>query len=173
MKDFDQQNISNTAWSIARLARRDHPLLDAISAAARQTLDSFGPQGISNLAWAVSTLCIRDDEPLLAAISPAAIPRMPEFDSQGLSNTAWSVASLRERDGPLLQAIAAAARDRIGEMHPQSHASLLDVFGGSGGGVGRNASAPLAACTLGLVAAFVEHGFVGSGLPVHATPRGC
>jgi len=50
------QGISNTAWSFAKFAYTDGPLLTAISAAARPNMSDFDPQGLANLAWAFATL---------------------------------------------------------------------------------------------------------------------
>eukprot|EP00811_Abedinium_folium_P035362 NODE_8160_length_1518_cov_4.830338.p2 GENE.NODE_8160_length_1518_cov_4.830338~~NODE_8160_length_1518_cov_4.830338.p2 ORF type:complete len:198 (+),score=31.24 NODE_8160_length_1518_cov_4.830338:665-1258(+) len=129
ISDANQQNIGNTAWSIARLAVRDRPLRAALAASAIPTLRSFVAQGMSNTAWACATLAF-GHAPLLYAIAAAAIPPLDSFDSQALGNTAWAFAQLpwRHRE-PLLNAIAAAARRNGAELHAQSRVALTDALG--------------------------------------------
>jgi hypothetical protein len=57
MSGFDEsQGIANMAWAFSKLAVNDEPLRDALSAAALAKLSSFGPQGLANLVWSLSSL---------------------------------------------------------------------------------------------------------------------
>mmetsp|Transcript_36294 Transcript_36294/g.104525 ORF Transcript_36294/g.104525 Transcript_36294/m.104525 type:complete len:174 (+) Transcript_36294:136-657(+) len=156
MTDFDQQNIGNTVWSVARLPVHDRPLLDALSSAAIATISLFGAQGLSNTAWALATLLDHDHGPLLDAIAARASRIISDFDSQALGNTSWAFARLLWPHGePLLQAISAAALPLGVGLHRQSHASLVDVYGTD--------AAVLARRLEEVVASFVLEGMVASG----------
>eukprot|EP00747_Dinoflagellata_sp_TGD_P157595 gnl/TRDRNA2_/TRDRNA2_177750_c0_seq8.p1 gnl/TRDRNA2_/TRDRNA2_177750_c0~~gnl/TRDRNA2_/TRDRNA2_177750_c0_seq8.p1 ORF type:complete len:173 (+),score=17.51 gnl/TRDRNA2_/TRDRNA2_177750_c0_seq8:342-860(+) len=94
-EDFDQQNIGNTAWAVARLGFVAWPLLDAISKSARTIIGEFGAQALSNTSWAFATLRIRIYGKLVDAIAAQAIRTIVDFDAQALGNTAWACACLQ------------------------------------------------------------------------------
>merc|ERR1712098_129304 len=78
----------------------------------------FGPQGLSNTAWAYAKLEWQDG-PLFAAISSASIRLRYQFVPQGLTTSAWAVATFGVFDFPLLDALAAASIRKISHFNPQ------------------------------------------------------
>lgn len=113
--DFHFQDLSNTAWSFARMGFADEPLMHSIASEAINKIYDFDGLGLSNLLWAYAKLEF-EDKPLLAAISEAAIAKINSYSSQNLANTAWSMAKLGVTDMPLMEAIAAAAIPKLKEF---------------------------------------------------------
>jgi C4-dicarboxylate-specific signal transduction histidine kinase len=60
LSNFTEQNLANTAWSFAKLARMEVPLREAISSAAVARISQFFPQALANMAWSWATLVCRD-----------------------------------------------------------------------------------------------------------------
>ena len=54
---------------------------------------------LGNIAWAFTTLAIRD-LPLLDAVAAEATQRMSHFNVQGMANTAWALAKVGPLVGP-------------------------------------------------------------------------
>jgi len=96
----------------------DRPLIDALSSAALARINELTSQNLSNIAWALATLGVRN-EPLLDAIASAALARSTELSPQDLSNIAWAYAKLDYQTENLLQAISAAAIRLMGSFGGQ------------------------------------------------------
>merc|ERR1711957_666679 len=71
IRNFDSQNLSNTAWSLARLGVLHKPLLNAIASSSIPTLSYFIIQDLANTAWAYAPLEVLN-LPLCNAISASA-----------------------------------------------------------------------------------------------------
>merc|ERR1712032_592062 len=110
----------------------------------------FVAQGLSNTAWALATLHVRD-APLLESISASSIailsptavlpPAAHNFDSQALGNSAWSFSHLMYwHHEPLIHSLAASAIPLGDQLHIQSAAAMSDVYCSSGGGDARRDS---------------------------------
>lgn len=57
VRNFQPQNLSNTAWAVAMLSLRfQEPLLSSILSLGWPLVVSFDCQGLVNLAWAFSSL---------------------------------------------------------------------------------------------------------------------
>jgi hypothetical protein len=104
ISDMISQEVSNTAWSFAKLQLKNQPLLAAISGEALRPIcddRDFDPQFCAGIPWAFATLgCF--DPTLFAAISSASIAMIGAYRTQELSNIAWSLATLVLENGPLL-----------------------------------------------------------------------
>jgi len=66
--EFNDQNLSNTAWSLAVRVVADCPLLQSIASESMALISDFHIQGLTNSAWAMATMPFRH-EPLLQALS--------------------------------------------------------------------------------------------------------
>ena len=55
MGDFNEQELSNTAWAFATVRQKDVPLFAAVATAAQQDMGDFNPQTLANTAWAFAT----------------------------------------------------------------------------------------------------------------------
>ena len=88
-------------------------------------------QGISNIAWALATLGIRNDA-LLEALSYRI--RHPEvlgtLSSQSMANIAWSYGRLRKADAPLMYALATrvVCGDLLPSISPHDLANTAWAF---------------------------------------------
>jgi len=51
-----QQNLSNSAWSFARLLITDVPFRSALAAESIRTISAFNSQNLANTPWACSKL---------------------------------------------------------------------------------------------------------------------
>mmetsp|Transcript_101467 Transcript_101467/g.287506 ORF Transcript_101467/g.287506 Transcript_101467/m.287506 type:complete len:205 (+) Transcript_101467:541-1155(+) len=93
MDDFDAQELSNTAWAIARFSFPNFTLLTAISAASRASIGDFKSQNLNNPAWSMAVLGICD-QPLMNAIASSSLPTISDFNMQGRANTVWAYDNL-------------------------------------------------------------------------------
>jgi len=48
--------LANSLWAFAKLLFLDEPLSNALTATSLEVLSEFGPQGLSNIAWACATM---------------------------------------------------------------------------------------------------------------------
>ena len=55
MRDFNTQDLANTAWAFAMVGHGDERLFTALAAAAVQRLKDFNSQALANTAWAFAT----------------------------------------------------------------------------------------------------------------------
>lgn len=62
------QDLTQTAWALAKFASKDLKLLSQIAEEAQRKMGGFAPQHLSELAWAYSKLG-RLDEGLLHQLS--------------------------------------------------------------------------------------------------------
>jgi len=65
---FEPQELSNTAWSFARISFTHEPLLDAVSACSLQRASELSVQDVTTVAWSFAQLSKQDD-PLFAAVA--------------------------------------------------------------------------------------------------------
>eukprot|EP01023_Acetabularia_acetabulum_P019412 TRINITY_DN1988_c0_g1_i1.p1 TRINITY_DN1988_c0_g1~~TRINITY_DN1988_c0_g1_i1.p1 ORF type:complete len:629 (-),score=95.55 TRINITY_DN1988_c0_g1_i1:4678-6564(-) len=94
---FKSQELSITAWSLARMKMRSETVLHEISRVALQRTHSLGAQAISNTLWAFASLNQYDPE-LFNALVHATADSFYEFDPQGLSNVLWALAQMGHYD---------------------------------------------------------------------------
>ena len=52
MRDFNSQELANTAWAFATVGRKDERLFSTLAAAAEQRMRDFNSQELANTAWA-------------------------------------------------------------------------------------------------------------------------
>merc|ERR1712224_998624 len=81
MRDFNSQNLANTAWAFATLGHKDEWLFAALAAAAERRLRDFNSQELANTAWAFATLDHKDER-LLAVLAAASERRISNFGLQ-------------------------------------------------------------------------------------------
>jgi len=82
-------------------------------------LGEYGPQGLSNTAWAYAKLQICD-APFLDAIAADVVPKLQQFQPQNLSNTSWAFAALHILTEQLMDAIAEVSVEKIAEFDAQA-----------------------------------------------------
>lgn len=87
------EDLSVTAWSMARLCYIQPELLSALVEQMLSEMDRFGPQDISNSAWSSARLAIRDQR-LWQALSRAAKASVKQLAPQKISNTAWAFSTI-------------------------------------------------------------------------------
>ena len=61
LRDFNPQELANTAWAYAAAGHAAAALLDAIAAAAAPRLCDFNPQALANTAWAYTAADVPSD----------------------------------------------------------------------------------------------------------------
>ena len=50
MRDFNSQDLANTAWAFAMVGRKDERLFSMLAAAAEQRMRDFNSQNLANTA---------------------------------------------------------------------------------------------------------------------------
>ena len=53
LKDFNSQDLANTAWAFVTVGRKDEQLLTAVAEAAKQRVTDFDSQELVNTAWSL------------------------------------------------------------------------------------------------------------------------
>eukprot|EP01025_Chloroclados_australasicus_P038149 TRINITY_DN3911_c0_g1_i1.p2 TRINITY_DN3911_c0_g1~~TRINITY_DN3911_c0_g1_i1.p2 ORF type:complete len:715 (-),score=106.40 TRINITY_DN3911_c0_g1_i1:5615-7759(-) len=101
---FKSQELSITAWSLARMKMRSESVLNEISRVALQRTETLGPQAISNTLWAFASLN-QYDANLFNALVKATANSFEEFDPQGLSNVLWALAQMGHYDEEFMQQV--------------------------------------------------------------------
>ena len=91
MRDFNPQNLANTAWAFATAGQKEALLFAALTTAVQRRMGDFKPQGLANTAWTFATAGQKNAS-LFAALAIAAKPCLGDFDAQELGNTAWAFA---------------------------------------------------------------------------------
>eukprot|EP00929_Paragymnodinium_shiwhaense_P057885 TRINITY_DN28991_c0_g2_i5.p1 TRINITY_DN28991_c0_g2~~TRINITY_DN28991_c0_g2_i5.p1 ORF type:complete len:660 (-),score=155.85 TRINITY_DN28991_c0_g2_i5:61-2040(-) len=141
-KRFNAQDISNSAWSLAKFQSSAAPhagggsqlaaAMTALCAEAKR-LDpaDFSPQSVANLAWAQGTTGVVDAELLrLLAATAAAAPE--RFKPQEVSNLAWAFARAALPAEPtqrrLFAALAVEARERLPALSIQHLSNIAWAF---------------------------------------------
>lgn len=127
LRQLKPKSLAFTAWSLAKLAVEDSPMLAGISAEALRNMGAFECYHMASMAWACAKLVFRD-RPLIQAISKEVIPSMHEFNAQSMVNLVWSCAHLAFKDAPLMTALSSAAMAQIGEFVPQDLANTAWAF---------------------------------------------
>ena len=56
MRDFNSQNLANTAWAFATVSHKDERLFSTLAAVAEWCMREFHSQGLANTAWAFATV---------------------------------------------------------------------------------------------------------------------
>jgi len=54
--DWNHQNLSNTAWSVATLAVYHAPLMHAIASASLRSIGEFNMQAVATMAWSFDVI---------------------------------------------------------------------------------------------------------------------
>ncbi len=69
MRDFDSQNLANTAWSFATVGHKEARLFTALAAAAERRMRDFNSQALANTAWAFAVMGHSDEQLVRAAMA--------------------------------------------------------------------------------------------------------
>eukprot|EP00665_Eupelagonemidae_sp_cell47_P001606 gene1605-160_t len=131
LREFEPQNLANTAWAYAKAGHAAPALLEAIAAAAVPRLHDFTTQALANTVWAYAKAG-HAAPALLEAIAAAAVPRLRDFDPQELANTVWAYATAGHSAPALLDAIAAAVVPRLRDFDPQNLANTAWAYAKAG-----------------------------------------
>ncbi|CAJ1350094.1 unnamed protein product, partial [Effrenium voratum] len=123
--EFEQQHITNTAWSLARLAVVYLPFMEAASGIVREKAHQFDVQGLSNSVWCFAKV-LHHGEPACEAIARAAVARAAELTSQEMGNTSWAFARLSVYNEQLA-ACRKDGRRMAGESCPPVFGSAPDM----------------------------------------------
>jgi hypothetical protein len=92
-----------------------------------ETLETFSPQGLSNLMWAFGKQGQRADE-LFERIVPLLLQSASQMTIQSVSTVVWSFAVLGYELPDFFRPLAAVARARIDEFNAQGLANLAWAF---------------------------------------------
>jgi len=87
-KEFQAQNLANTAWAFARASSSDTPLLASVASAAKWHLDEFTGQNLANTAWAVAPVNRPEACVSLFAAMAVAAEQVRDLNMRNLANMA-------------------------------------------------------------------------------------
>ena len=54
IRNFNPQDLANTAWAVAKVNDKDSQLFEALTGAVKQRMRNFDPQDLANTAWALT-----------------------------------------------------------------------------------------------------------------------
>ena len=131
IRDFNSQDMANTAWAFARAGVAALDLFDAIASAAPRRIAEFKSQELANTAWAFAAVDVA--APMLFAAIAAETPRrIDEFNSQDLSNAAWAFAKAGLGDLWFYEAVAAKAAAKMSDFSVQGLCDTAWAFATAG-----------------------------------------
>jgi hypothetical protein len=126
LSSFNEHDIANTAWALAKLGHKDEAFMSALLTEAKPKLGGFTAQAMANTAWAVAKLGYKD-APFMRALLVAMKPKLSTFDRQNLSNTVWALATLDYNDAAFMRAVLAASTLKIASSDAQNLSNTIDV----------------------------------------------
>lgn len=104
------------------------PIIGAVAAESVARIDSFTPQGVSNLCWALAKLDSRTETPLLAALEQHAITNFPDYGGQAISMTLWGLARQGHYPTGLLQLVFSEIQNCCVQFSPDCIAAVICAF---------------------------------------------
>eukprot|EP00929_Paragymnodinium_shiwhaense_P040469 TRINITY_DN21126_c0_g1_i2.p1 TRINITY_DN21126_c0_g1~~TRINITY_DN21126_c0_g1_i2.p1 ORF type:complete len:380 (-),score=60.12 TRINITY_DN21126_c0_g1_i2:231-1370(-) len=117
-------DVTQMAWSMAKVLHRDDCLLRSLGRLASQNLEAFDSQHFANLLWSFAALRATDHH-LFEAIVDACTRRVVSFGPQELANTLWSFATLAYRAPKLETELAQEIQRRRSTLESQHIANAL------------------------------------------------
>ena len=133
MREFNPQELANTAWAFATAGHAAPALFDPIAAEeAAGRVRELNPQVLANTTWAFATAG-HAAPGLFEAIAEEASGRVREFTPQALANTAWAFATAGHAAPALFEAIAIVeeAAGGVREFKPQELANTAWAYAAS------------------------------------------
>ncbi|CAE7641932.1 AL1 [Symbiodinium sp. CCMP2456] len=123
MSEFNCQDLSNFAWSCAKLLWADAPLLEALAADVCEKTRSFPAQNLAMTVWSFGCLSFRR-EPMMVALMGHLPSLLGELGPQGLANVAMGCAKLVFKSR-VLEDLAAVAAANMKSFSNQEFSMLL------------------------------------------------
>jgi hypothetical protein len=114
-------DLAQALWALERLRFRRNTTQQALLKAALNKLHLFGPQALSNLAWAVAASGMRHPAGLPQAVAQQLQALLPKMTPQGQATTLWALSKL----GPVPQQLVHAASSHISAQLPMYNAHDL------------------------------------------------
>ena len=112
IREFNTQELSNTAWAFATAQHPEPVLFQAIGSQVVLKAPQFKAQEISNTLWAFAKLDVPNSDEVFASLADAAIRlaynNPSAYNPQNVSNALWAFA-------------------KAGRSHPQLYAALGPV----------------------------------------------
>jgi hypothetical protein len=114
-------DLSQALWALETLRVRRKPTQQALLRSGLNQLHTFGPQALSNLAWAVASSGMQYPLGLPAAVCQQLQALMPDMTPQGLATTLWALSKME----PVPQQVIHAASSHIQAHLPMYNAHDL------------------------------------------------
>jgi hypothetical protein len=107
-------DVAQALWAFEVLHFRRTAVTRRLAAAAVNQLHTFGPQALSNIAWAVASSGTRPPPGFPAAVAQQLQVLLPSLTPQGLTTTLWALNKLGHVPRQLLYAASASV---LGQLH--------------------------------------------------------
>ena len=124
---FDEQALSTTCWSFAKLAFHDAGVQEVLFDEVSGRLVAMHPQGLANVSWSLARLQVQHP-PLLSAISSQALALVSEMQAQHMTNTAWALVKLKWVCKEFMDAVAVHSPTFLAHCAPQNLGNLAWAF---------------------------------------------
>ena len=130
-EQLDERSFANVAYGAARArvgsGGKWAALWEQLAGASLPRVGEFGPQAMSNTAWAYATSGYPAPA-LFDALANEAVGQLGDFTPQALSNMVWAFATAGHAHPALFDAVAVEAARRAGDVNPQNLANIAWSF---------------------------------------------
>eukprot|EP00930_Biecheleria_cincta_P085086 TRINITY_DN74509_c0_g1_i1.p1 TRINITY_DN74509_c0_g1~~TRINITY_DN74509_c0_g1_i1.p1 ORF type:complete len:665 (+),score=96.96 TRINITY_DN74509_c0_g1_i1:247-1995(+) len=110
--DGTPQDLTNTAWALAKLAVNNAPFFEYFADASVRNLYQFDPQNCANAVWSVAAV-LHKQLKFCDAVAERTIASIEQFGMQEVANVAWGMAHLGYVHAPLLHTLARKAMTEL------------------------------------------------------------
>ena len=131
LDNFNAQDASNTAWSLAVMEHDDPAFMTQLLGVALPKLHKFTPQNVANMVYALAKQKQRGApdpgglDVFLKELVQSATEQLADFNAQNVSNTAWSLAVLEHDDPVFISQLIAVARPKLSAFTPHDLSSVV------------------------------------------------
>ena len=126
-QNFKPQEISNLAWSFAKINVRNIELFELLAEETKYKIKKFNSQNITNLAWSFATLNITNVG-VLELLAEETKYKIKNFNSQNITNLAWSFATQNINNIELFELLAEETKHKIKNFKSQEISNLAWSF---------------------------------------------
>lgn len=106
-------DLAQALWSLESVRFRCRTTQQALLLSSLNRLHLFGPQALSNLAWAVATSGMRYPAGLPDAVAQQLQALLPDMSPQGLANTLWALSKMGRVPQQLVHAASSHIRAQL------------------------------------------------------------
>jgi hypothetical protein len=125
-------DLAQALWALESVRFRCRTTQQALLSSSLNRLHLFGPQALSNLAWAVATSGMRYPAGLPEAVAQQLQALLPDMTPQGLANTLWALSKMGRVPQQLVHAASSHIRAQLPMYNVQDLCNVAMVAAKAG-----------------------------------------